>query len=274
MYCVIQEIENRKVSYFSTSKKIEVTSTTRTMDGVTKTFYGYSFSTEKFERLIKKAYKISIHRSYRENGKVLKKQSVICTMGYYDLLEFWPGDYIKKDNLEKKVKELGISENDLWNMVYKKLDPIIDKVKLEFEQTEEYKAKQEQKRIIDKYLNDKSKFEEKYGEDTYKYCYDVFGNLMNKTYLNKLNSDYEAQQQYKRSYQDNYRSTYNNNSYSSYFGTMRSNYTEEEKKLAEEVIAIGYKTLAKKLHPDVGGTTGQFQRLGNIKDKLLGLIKN
>ena len=274
MYCVIQEIENRKSSSYSTRKEIKVTTATWTIDGVTKTSYSYCFSTERFERPIKKAYKISIHRSFRENGKVLKKQCVICTIGYYELLEFWPGDFIKGAVLKDKVKELGISEEDLWDMVYMKLNPIIDKVKSEFEQTEEYTVQQEQKRIIDKYLNDKSKFEEKYGTDTYNYCYDVFGNLMNETYFNKLNSDYEAQQQYKRSYQDNCRSNYSHNSYSSYFGTGRSNYTEEEKKLAKEVIIIGYKTLAKKFHPDVGGTTERFQQLGNLKDKLLELIKN
>lgn len=266
MYCVIQVIENKKVKYHPTSKRIEVSPTTWTMNGVTETFYSYTYSSEKFERPIKKAYKISIHKSYRDRGKIKKKQCVICTMGYYDLINSWPGDFLTSSKLAQKLEFLEINEDELWDMTWKKLEPIVNEVTKEYQQTEEYKAEQEQRKIMDNYHKVKKKFEEQYGEDTYKYCYDIFGVLRNEAYLNELKKNYEAQQQYKRSYQDYNYSNYN---YSNYQTIGRSTYTSEEKELAEKVIQAGYKVLAKQFHPDVGGTKEQFQQLGNIKEKLL-----
>ena len=155
-----------------------------------------------------------------------------------------------------------ITEDELWKIIYHKLDPIIEKVTEEFEKTEEYQAIQEQKRIIDKYQRAKEKFESKYGYDTYKYCYDVFGNLRIKEYLKKLKFSYESQQQYKSRYQEHGHSNFNWNNFSSYQGISQSNYTSEEKELAQEIISLGHKQLAKRLHPDVGGTKESFQQLG------------
>lgn len=275
MFCIIQEIENKKVSYYPTSKNIEAYEVTYTIDGIAKTYYSFRRSTEKYTRPIKKAYKISIHRSYRENGKVIKKQWVICTMSYYELLGFWPGDCTNSKTLKKKLGEMNISEETLWGMVYQKLDPLIKKIKAEFAETEEYKAQQEQEKIIDKYQKDKTEFEEKYGKDTYDYCFDVFGILRNIAYFTELKTSYEAQQQYKKS--SYHRSNYSNYSWNecSGFG-INANYSEEEKAMAEEIIKQGFKVLSKRYHPDVSdieNATELFQRLGNLKDKLLETVK-
>lgn len=275
MYCVIQEIQNKMAPRQPTSKRIEVSSYTMSF-GSTEPYtqYYYSNSAEKFERPIKTAYKISIHRSYRDNGVVKKKQVSICTMGYYDLLESWPGDFLCSDTLNKKLEELRISEEELWNMVYLKLNPLIEKVTSEFQLTEEYKAKQEQKKIIEAYQTSKKALEDKYGTGTYDRVYDVFGELRNKAYLDELKKNYEAQQQYKGSYQEH---TYSNYDYSksSYFGTTSSTYTSEEKELIEEIVSLGFKAAAKKYHPDINpnleNATELFQQLNSVKDRLLKL---
>lgn len=100
--------------------------------------YSYRYSGDRFIRPIKKAYRISIHKSYRENGKIKKTQKVICTMKYYDIIacSSYIGDYCI--GIEDKVKGLGITLVELEDMVYKKLDPIIEKIRKEFEATEEY----------------------------------------------------------------------------------------------------------------------------------------
>jgi hypothetical protein len=43
---------------------------------------------------------------------------------------------------------------------------------------------------------------------------------------------------------------------------------EAEKKLALQLISIGFKALASKLHPDKGGTKDAMARLGRVRDRL------
>ncbi|ERI92135.1 hypothetical protein HMPREF1982_02676 [Clostridiales bacterium oral taxon 876 str. F0540] len=262
MYCVIQKVVNKKYDPYGEHKEIEVHSTTWSMNGVSKTHYSYIYGGGRFERPIKDAYKISIHKSYRENGKLKKKQWVICTMGYYSLLHSWPGDCIVRSVLDKKLKDMGITEEELWNMVYIKLQPIINSVKVEFERTEEYKTKQKHKQILDKYLKDKEEFEKRYGKDTYDYCYDVFGTLRNEKYLKEIESNYQAQQTYRNSYsgyQSNKQSNYSDYDFNSYYKTNVSTYTEEER----EYLKAIYKAAAMKLHPDIKKDNGEGMKLLN-----------
>ena len=58
--------------------------------------YAYRMTGGRFERPIRKAYKVSIHKSYREDGKVKKKQWVIGTMEYYNIATncYWIGDCV------------------------------------------------------------------------------------------------------------------------------------------------------------------------------------
>ena len=102
--------------------------------------YLYRKTGEIFERPIKKAYKISIHDSYRENGKVKKKQWSICTISYYEIAEGWTwiGDFI---GLKNKVNDIGITEEKLCEMIYKKLDPLVEQIQEEFYQTAEHTIK-------------------------------------------------------------------------------------------------------------------------------------
>lgn len=267
MYCVIQKLINKKPNPFGEYKELRVEESTFTVGEKPKSYY-YSYSEERFERSIRDAYKISIHSSYRENGKIKKKQWAICTIGYYTLLECWPGDCVLREELEKKLNEMGITEDKLWSLVYIKLQPIIDKVTAEFEKTEEYKVQQEHKKMLKKYQKTKEEFEKKYGKDTYDYCYDVFGTLRNKDYLEKLKKEYEAQQSYYSGYYESSGSNYNYdgnfNNFSGYCDNKLSTYTEQEK----EYLKVIYKAAALKLHPDIKNDNGEGMKfLNQLKEE-------
>lgn len=260
MYCVIQKIQNKKTNPYGAAKELIVSSFTWSMDGVTKRKYTHNYSDEKFERPIKDAYKISIHKSYRENGKVKKKQWVICTIGYYDIADGWTwvGDHTI--GLEDKLEKIGITEEKLCNLVYKKLDPIINTVKAEFEKTEEYKTKKKHDKTLEEYRNAKEKFEKKYGEDTYDYCYDVFGLLKNESYLKELEENYKTQQEYyKSSYYKNNQSNYSYSDFSGYFKSNSSAHTEDGKNKLKKI----YRVLATKFHPDVTKDDGEMMKFVN-----------
>lgn len=255
MYCVIQEIKVKKANAYGSYKELEAYETNYSIEGK---YYGYGYTGERFERPIKKAYKISIHKSYRENGKVKKKQWVLCTMNYYDILDY--GLYDCADSRIKSLSnKLEITEDAIYDMVLSKLDPLSEQIEKEFRETEEYKISQQHRTIIDKYLQAKREFEDIYGANTYDYCYDVFGQLRNKEMLDQTKRQYKANKEYQRSYYENFKSNYNYNSYGSYQEVTRSNYTDEEKKNLKQI----YKTLALKFHPDVCKDDGNMMKLVN-----------
>lgn len=76
MFVVVQEIQLKKPNQYGAYREYEVCSfsASKANNGL-HTWYRYKPIVEsgRFERPNKTAYKISIHRSYRENGKVKKK---------------------------------------------------------------------------------------------------------------------------------------------------------------------------------------------------------
>jgi hypothetical protein len=60
--------------------------------------------------------------------------------------------------------------------------------------------------------------------------------------------------------------------------SLRQNHQEKQKEqrlvsqLARQIIDIGYKALATKLHPDKGGSAEAMRRLNRAKSQLLGAI--
>ncbi|MBU9724146.1 MULTISPECIES: hypothetical protein [Bacillaceae] len=268
MFCVIQKVKNKKQNEYGASKKLMVDNHTYSFDGLTVTKWGYKFSPEKFERPVLDAYKISIHKSYRENGKVKKKQWSICTMSYYDLLEYSLYD-CTSFSIKDKAEDMGISVEEIYDMVYEKLDPIIDEVKKEFEQSEEYKTKKKHDEILHNYRETKRKFEEKYGTDSYDLCYDIFGVLKNKNTLDALemqyiNNQFEKKKSEQSSYYDNSNSNYSYNDFGGYFNINNSsNYTDDEKKKLKKIFRLA----SKNFHPDVVGDNGDMQKfLNKLKD--------
>jgi hypothetical protein len=247
LYCVIQKVFNKKENNNGEYKELIVNPSTWSVDGKIYTNYHYRYTGEKFKRSHKEVFKISIHKSYREDGKVKKKQWVICTIGYYDIVDGFSyiGDFII-GGLERKAEKLGITEDKICDIVYKKFDPIIVAVEKEFKASEEYKAKVKHTAIFDKYIKVKNKFEKKYGENTYDYCYDVFGVLRDKEYLQELQSAYKTKQKYYSSYYENCKSNYSNDNSSSYSNIQQSIYNEADKVKLKKI----YKILALKFHPD------------------------
>lgn len=261
MYCVIQEIE-RKTEDLGRPKELEVYSWNKG----DKKFYSYRYSSERFIRPIKKAYKISIHKSYREDGKVKKKQYSITTMGYYDIYEFPLEDFASR-KIEDLARELGVTEEYIYKLIYKKLDPLYEQIREEYEQTEEYKTSQKHSEIIRKYNETKREFDKKYGYDTYRQCYDIFGNLKNEERLNELKKQYREKQEYQRSYHEYSKSSYSNYNKRSYQVNSKSNYNDTDKKILKKM----YKKLAMEFHPDRNNNSDESQRamqiINNLKDE-------
>lgn len=274
MFCVIQEIKTHKPST-GEPKRIEVYRNSWKMSNEEYYSYGWRYSKERFERPLKPSYRISIHQSYRENGKVKKKQLVICTMQYYSIIDWgsWIGDSVI-GGLSVKAEILGISEDELSDMIYEKFQPIIDKIQTEYERTEEYKVKEEHKRIINEYEHKKSEFAKEYEVDRNEYdkCYDVFGELRNAECLEKIKRGYKQRKEYEeksRSYQDKFWSNYSKyfgSGGSSYHNSISDNHTEDDK----EILKQFYRVLSKKFHPDSNpdiDTSKEMQLLNRLKNE-------
>ncbi|POZ56420.1 hypothetical protein LYSIN_01203 [Lysinibacillus sphaericus] len=249
------------------SKKIEVSSTSWGYDGVTKVKYSYKYSEEKFERNELDAYKISIHHSYREDGKVKKKQWAIGTVGYYDFIDHGSYDYLKVS--QGMLDELGITEEEAIDMIYEKLTPIEDMVKEEFEKTAEFREYQIQRRLIGRYSELKAQFRNKYGVDEYDYVYNIFGELMNKSHLEKLEQNLRYKEESERIQREQERKAYdeyfkNFGNGSSYSSSQSSNHTDDEKTMLKEI----YRMASKKFHPDACGDDGSKMKfLTKLKEQ-------
>lgn len=264
MYCVIQEIELKKENTYGASKELEAYKSTWSINGVEGGSYGYRHTGGRFERPIKKAYKISIHQSYRENGKVKKKQWSICTMSYYDLIEFGLYDCGGSSRIERLSEELNIDQETIYNLIYLKLDPLVEQIQKEYQKTEEYKTHQEHKKIIDKYLKAKEEFRNKYGSDSYDYYYDLFGVLREAEKFEVFKKQYEASKEYQRSYYEDFKSNYNSYSFGSYHNDKQSNYTEDQKEHLKKI----YRAAAAKLHPDIAKDDGEGMKfLNELKEE-------
>ncbi|MFM9535507.1 hypothetical protein [Lysinibacillus sp. IITD104] len=268
MFCVIQKMQKKKPDAYGARKEIIVTETKFGFVGEEpKTSYGYTYSDKRFERPVLDAYKISIHHSYRENGKVKKKQWVIRTVSYYDLIEYSLYD-CADSSIRKVAKEMDKEEDFLYDLIYEKLNPIIEKIEAEFQQTEEYRAKKEQEAILRAHREAEAAFEKEYGQGEYQYCYDVFGALRNPTYLEELKVKKKAKEEYaKRSYEESFKRNYSNYSDasgSSYSSDGSSNYNEDEKKILHELYRLG----SKKFHPDACGDDGNKMKfLTKLKEQ-------
>ena len=272
MYCVIQEVERKRKNQNGYSKELKSEYMQMSINGQDESHYWHHYSEERFERDIKKAYRITIHESYRENGKVKKKQFGICTVDYYDLATDWFCLYDwGNSKIETAAKELDCSEEELYTLIEKKLEPIQEQIIAEFQQTEEYKTHEEHEKITTLHAARKVEFNAKYNlsGNEYDKCYDVFGILQNPEYLKKIEKDYKARQKYEqesRRYYEEYYNNYNQDSSSSYGGSISNNYKEEDKAVLKQF----YRELSKKFHPDANpdaDTSQQMQLLNQLKQE-------
>lgn len=265
MYCYIQEIKLKKDTFNGKSKYIEPIE----YNNNGRTIYSYMMSEERFIRDKNISYKVTLQDSYRENGRVKKKQWHICSMDYYSITDIGAcfTDYITHKRLEKILKEAGLEEETLEEIIYKKLDPLYEKIINEYKQTEEYKINRRNEAILQAYNIKKNEFDKKYGYDTYRQCYDVFGNLKNEERLIELKEQYKRNQEYQRSYHEYSRSSYSNYNKRSYHENNRSSYNENDKKILKKM----YKKLAMEFHPDRNNNSEESQRamqiINNLKEE-------
>lgn len=269
MYCVVQVIQRKKPDQHGAYREYAVSSMTiQFPDGSSKTHYSYYPDYEKgrFERPHRESYKISIHESRRENGMVVKKQCVIGTVGYYDLVQWGLFDYIDS-GVNRAVDMFGADYEAVYQLVETKMQPIIDKIKKEFHKSEEYKAEQQRQKIEKAHQKAKKQFGKRYDvdPDTYDYCYNIFGDLMDEPYLNQIIRQYEQQRKTKRSYQESWRSTYERYTSGSYSVPCVSTYSDDDKAILKKF----YRELSKIYHPDLNSsdTTAQMQVLNRLKEQ-------
>jgi len=271
MYCVIQEVQRKKPNPYGEHKKIIPYPLEMSINGVEQTpEWRWKWSEERFERPRLEAYKITLHQSYREGGAVRKRQHSVCTMSYYDICETWWGDCIVGG--EKALAEkLGMDATTVCEIIDAKLEPLRERLTTEFHQSAEYAAKQEHERIIADYQTAKSQFCRKYDVDGDEYdrCYDVFGVLRNKEYLEKIKAEHKARKQAEREanrrYRESWRSTYEQYTGGGYSAPSGSTYTEDERAILKRF----YRSLSKTFHPDLNpgkDTTKEMQLLNKLKE--------
>ena len=271
MFCVIQEVQTKKPDKDGYPKELISKYMKMSISGRDCSHYYYSYSEERFERPIKSSYRISIHSSFRKNGKPQKRQFVICTVKYYDLATDYFTLYDWGDSrIQAAAHELQVSPADIYSLIDAKLEPLKDRIISAFHQTEEYKTHEEHERITTIYAARKVQFAEQYEIDASEYdcVYDVFGNLRNPEYLKKIQDDYKLRKECerkRRSYQkktySNYSGYYSGTGGSSYGVSVHGNYTEGEKTLLKQF----YRELSKRFHPDSnpGEDTSEHMKLLN-----------
>lgn len=270
MFCVVQTLQRKKVDIQGDYREYEVSSMDiQFQDGTSKTHYSYypKYEAGRFDRPRMENYKISIHESRREDGKVVKKQCAIGTVGYYALAEWGLYDYIDS-GINRAVEMFGRDYEELYRLVEAKMQPIIDKVKREFHRSEEYKARRQREKLEKAYQKAKKQFGESYGvdPDEYDYCFNIFGELMDKAYFDQIVRKYEQQKKAYSSYQESWRSTYEQYTSGSYSIPSASTYTADETAILKQF----YWSLSKTYHPDMNpgkDTTAAMQLLNRLKEQ-------
>jgi hypothetical protein len=187
MYCVIQELSTKRADSFGAYKGIEIsTNPFNYMRTIPQ--YKHFECGERFERPIKKAYKISIHESKRVKGVVTKKQFVVTTVNYYIFATdfFCLGEYHEK--IADIAHKLNADMNTIYCLIENKVALLEKYIRDEFMQTEEYAVTQARKALVAEYKTRKSEFAAKHKIDDseYDYCFDVFGNLLNAEHYERI----------------------------------------------------------------------------------------
>lgn len=269
MFCVIQEVRRKKPDMLGEHREIIPYPLEMSINGVAQVpIWRWDWSRERYERPHLEAYKISVHHSYRESGKVRKRQYSVCTMSYYDLCVDcgWWGDFIIGGD-RALAEKLNMDPAELCGIIESKLGPLRERLEADFQQSAEYQAKQVHRRILDANKNARAAFSRRYDVDGDEYdrCYDVFGVLRNKEYLEKIKADHKARKQSERRYRESWRSTYEQYTSGSYSIPSSSTYSVEETTTLKEF----YKKLSKIYHPDLNpgkDTTAQMQLLNRLKE--------
>ena len=263
MFCAIRKFKNKKSSR-GHSKRIEIYTSKYEKE---PTKYRYTFSHELFERPPRDSYQISIQHSYRDNGKVQKKQWKVATINYYDFIDDYSSwkEYIPQEELNELLFELNLTLTQLERMINVKLQPLLNEIKADWEQSEEFIVTREINRILEKHKLTKISFEKTWGENTYDYIYDVFGKLRNKDYLEWIqNKSKERSKSQYKSY-DKHSKTYEEHHKTNRETPPRkksiTGYSDDEKRWLKKF----YRSLAKEFHPDISGNNDAMVLINKLK---------
>lgn len=240
MKCIIRETQ-REIRYqVGEPREIVVDVGTWEENGLTGHSYSYHMSKERFERDQKKCYNI-----YLEEGS---KEVKVCTIGYYDFIDFNYEDNLNDRMFQSVATQLDVTVEQVEQAITEPLAKLQEVIREEFSRTEEARAKKEHEEILSKHKKAKRDFVMQYGFSPRDYdrCYNVFGQLMDAEYLGVLNKRLEEREGSK--YQSKrYRKKESQKRFHEYLHTQTTvNYSEDEKIL----LAKFYKALAKKYHPD------------------------
>lgn len=274
MFCYIQEVGFKRDIGCATSKRIEVTELKWSINSESKIRYGWRYSDDKFDRPVRKAYKISIQESYRDkdikNGSnIKKKQFHICYMSYYDFVDYSFYDCHHEKMIEYLAEQLNTTSDALYDLIYAKIDPLQKQIDDEFNALEEGIEKLRQQEIIRKYQKNKFEFAKKYDVDEkeYDYCYDVFGELRNENYLKKVRLDFQFKKEYEKKSQEESRRYYKQ-SYSNYSNNQSASIGVDEGN--KDIYKQFYRMLSKKFHPDANpdkDTSEEMKLINQLKSQ-------
>jgi hypothetical protein len=273
MFCSIREIKTKKENKNGYSKELISSFIKMSNNGIDCSYYHYYYGSEKFERPIKKAYQISVHHSYRENGKVKKKQFTICTLDYYELADdFWGLSESDYDRMEEIANYFDVPKKKIFDMVEEKVNSLSENLQSEFRKTEEYLTRTQHEKIISVYVANKVQFTHKYNVsgDEYDRCYDVYGELKNPEYLKEIERAYQQkkkqEEDFQKFFKNNYGSSNKGSNSSGYYNSIFSTHTENDK----EILKQFYRVLSKKYHPDANpdiDTSREMKLLNQLKSE-------
>jgi len=148
-----------------------------------------------------------------------------------------------------------------------------ERIKAEFELSEEYATKVKHEEILKVYREAKAAFAQKYGcqPDEYDYVYNVHGKMMNHDYYLKIFQEHNKKRSYRKSERGNYggggfdwskSSAGSDYDFSKLFASKSDNYTAEETAMLKNF----YKVLSKNFHPDITKGDGkEMQFLNKLK---------
>ena len=88
MYCVIQQVMRKKPNPYGEYKELRAYQNQWRLDESKPFTWAWERTGGRFERPHMEAYKITLRQSYREGSAVRKRQHSICTMSYYDIVEW------------------------------------------------------------------------------------------------------------------------------------------------------------------------------------------
>lgn len=254
MECKIEKITNPELKSIGAPKKIVVDTYDWSEDGVSGKSYSYHMSKERFEREVHDAYVITVDCV------------VVGKLSYYDFVDFNYMDCLSKRAIGEVANKANVSTEDVMHCIEETLNPLQEKIRTHFKNSEEYIEDQRNRDIIEKHKQNRKKFVMEYGLDGAKYdrCYNVFGQLMDSDYLDKLKEIMKEREEFSKNSKRKHKDAWRSYTESNFFGGGGGYYEEEDKIL----LAKFYKLLAKKYHPDSNpdiDTSKEMQLLNRLK---------